>query len=78
MQKKENASGAENVPLRSRIARPHVLFSDHAQLRLIYRLRISGSRFHRETGKRLHRPTAQRRHSFALWSIACTGFDVLI
>jgi len=45
------------MPLRSRIARPHALFRDRAQLRLIYRLRISGLRFHRER-KRLRRDNA--------------------
>lgn len=55
----------------SRIARPHALFRDQARLRLIYRLRISGSRFHRERGKGFVM-TARRRHSFALSPIACT------
>lgn len=56
----------------SRIARPHALFRYQARLRLIYRLRISGSRFHRERGKGFV-ATAQRRHSFALSPIACTA-----
>jgi len=64
------------MPLRSRIARPHALFRDRAQLRLIYRLRISGSRFHRER-ERLRRDNATA--TFVCTYVYCmNSFDSLI
>jgi len=75
--KKENASDAENVPLRSRIARPHALFKERARLRLIYWLRISGSCFHRKRkGFCRDRATATFVCTFAY--NCAYNFDILV
>lgn len=71
MQKKESASDTENVLLYSRIARPHALFKDHAQLC------ISGSRFHRER-KGFCRDSATVTFVCTFAAINVYNFDILV